>query len=179
MHPLGSTKEVAENKLIILYLINKLEIPLSNIQITRVILENRIMNYFLLQQFLNELLEGNFLEMYTQEGRPLYKITEAGRQSLSFFSEMVPLGIKAHFDGIYKSLRKNIRNETLINADFTPVNDNEFIANCKVGEDDFLLMEINVTVGTKTDAKEICSNWKAHSQEIYSEIINILTKKRD
>ena len=53
------------------------------------------------------------------------------------------------------------------------------MATCKVGEDNFPLMELNVTVGTRNDARTICDNWKKHSQDIYSEIINILTRQRD
>jgi hypothetical protein len=53
------------------------------------------------------------------------------------------------------------------------------VVTCKVREDDFSLMEIKVTTGTKKDARLICSNWNKHSQEIYSEIIETLTKKRD
>ena len=38
--------------------------------------------------------------------------------------------------------------------------------------------ELKAAVGTKTDARAICENWKNHSSEIYAEIINSLIKKR-
>ncbi len=179
MNSLGSNKEVVENKLILLYLIDKINVPVSNLQITKLILENKFMNYFLLQQFINELSEGKFLDTETVDGKALYRITGTGRQSLEYFSGLIPPGIKAMIDNSFAAIRKNIRNETLITADFVPGNENEFVAVCKVGEDNFPLMEIKVTVGTRNDARAICGNWLKHSQDIYSEIINVLTRQRD
>lgn len=179
MNPLGSKKEIVENKLILLYLINKIKIPISNLQITKLILENKFMNYFLLQQFLSELIDNKFLITENSEGKQLLQITEAGIKTLEYFEERIPAGIKSNIDNTFAVIRKKMKNETLITADFMPVSESEFISTCKVGEDNFSLMELKVTVGTKKDARKICENWKKSSQEIYSEIIEILTKKRD
>ena len=120
MNSLGSNKEIVENKLILLYLIEKINVPVSNLQITKLILENKYMNYFLLQQFLNELHESKFLETVPADGKSLYKITPAGRQSLEYFPGLIPPGIKMRIDSSFSALRKKIRNETLITADFVP-----------------------------------------------------------
>ena len=85
MNSLGSNKELAENKLILLYIIDKTDIPMSNLQITKLILENKFMNYFMLQQYLNELYESKFLAADTVEGKKMYKITNTGRQTLELF----------------------------------------------------------------------------------------------
>ena len=98
---------------------------------------------------------------------------------MNYFSNLIPAGIKAKMDNTFTDIRKNIRNETLITADFTPESEDKFIVTCKVGEDNFSLMEVNVTVGTKSDVRTICENWKKHSQAIYSEIIESLIKKRN
>lgn len=179
MNSLGNNKELAENKLILLYIIDKTGIPMSNLQITKLILENKFMNYFMLQQYLNDLYERKFLAAETVEGKIMYKITSTGRQTLNYFSHLIPAGIKTKMDNTFNDIRKNIRNETLITADFTPESEDKFIVTCKVGEDNFSLMEVDVTVGTKNDVRTICENWKKHSQAIYSEIIESLIKKRD
>lgn len=176
---LGTSRELAENKLILLYIIDKIDTPINNLQITKVILENRFMNYFLLQQFLNELCESNLLSNNQNEGKNHYTITPTGRQTLSYFVNLIPPGIRVRIDETFADLKKKIKNETYITADFTPENENEFIVSCKVCEDDFFLIDLKVLVGTRSDARAICDNWKNHSQEIYSEIIGSLIKKRD
>lgn len=176
---LGSNRELAENKLILLYIIDKINIPVSNLQITRLILENKFMNYFLLQQYLNELCDSNFLSSNLIDTKTSYTITPNGKQTLSYFLNLIPAGIKSTIDSIIPDIKKSIRNETLITADFTPERENEYIVECKVNEDDFLLIDLKVLVGTKNDARTMCENWKKHSQAIYSEIIDSLTRKRD
>ena len=176
---LGNNKEMAENKIILLYIINKISLPISNLHITKLVLENKYMNYFFLQQFLNELCENGFLNKVMSEEKEFYNITESGKQTLSYFLNMIPFGIKAQIDSSSLQLRKDIKNETLITADFTPKSENEFIVSCKVHEDNFSLIDLEVTVGSKADARFICDNWKRYSQNIYPEIIESLTKKRE
>ena len=176
---LGSTRELAENKLILLYIIDKINMPISNLQITKLILESKFMNYFLLQQFLNELCDDNFLVRSQNENKTFYNISLNGKQTLNYFTSLIPSGLKARIDSTMAALRRNIKNETLITADFTPESENEYIVTCKVHEDNFSLIDLGVTVGTKNDARTICDNWKKHSQLIYAEIIEILTKNRD
>lgn len=176
---LGTNRELAENKLILLYIIDKINSPVSNSHITKVILENRFMNYFLLQQFLNELCDNKLLECNVSDEKNYYKVTESGKQTLNYFHNLIPDGIKSRIDNSLPSIKRDIKNETLITADFVPQSENEFIITCKVHEDTFSLIDLNLTVGTKNDARTICDNWKRHSQAIYAEIIESLTKKRD
>lgn len=174
----NSNKELAENKLILLYMIDKIGMPISNTQITKVILENKFMNYFLLQQFLKELCDSSFLGSSQVEEKSYYFITETGKQTLSYFHHLIPSGIKGIIDSSLFEIKRAIKNETLITADYMPEGNNEYSVHCKVNEDTFSLIDLKVTVGTKNDARLICNNWKEHSQEIYAEIIEILTRKR-
>jgi hypothetical protein len=111
--------------------------------------------------------------------KTMYTITQSGKQTLEYFSSHIPTGMKDSIKNSLAALRTSIKNETHITSDFYPESESEFVVTCKVREDDFSLMEIKVTTGTKKDARLICSNWNKHSQEIYSEIIETLTKKRD
>lgn len=172
-------KELAENKLILLYILAKLNIPVSNIQITKIILENKFMNYFLLQQYLNELSENKYLICEKKDDKIFYSLTGSGKQTLEYLSNLIPFGIRKNIDSNMASEKKKIRNEISITADFTPVNENEFVVTCKVDEDTFNLIELNITVGSKNDAREICDNWKKNSQLIYPEILESISKKRD
>ncbi|HHW31946.1 MAG TPA: DUF4364 family protein [Clostridiaceae bacterium] len=179
MNSLGSSKELAQNKLILLYLIDKINMPLSNLQITKIVLANKFMNYFLLQQHLNELCDDNLLSLETIEEKSTYRITANGKKILSYFPGLIPVGIKSRIDNMVSEIRKNIKNETLITADYYPRSENEYIVTCKISEDNFPLLNLELAVGTKNDARMICKNWEQHSQSIYAEIIELLTRDRD
>jgi len=173
------TRQLAENKLILLYIIDRIDLPVSNHHITRIVLENNYMNYFMLQQYLNELCSDNLLKCEKQDEKTLYSITKDGRQILSYFTNLVPSRVKTTINSIALSLRKNIKNETHITADYLPGNCNDFIAVCKVMEDNFTLIELSIAVGTQKDAQTICENWKKYSYLIYPELIESLMKKRN
>ena len=136
------------------------------------------MNYFYLQQFLNDLCENNFLNKEVSDKKAFYTVTQSGKQTLSYFLNLIPFGTKARIDESIQSIRKNIKNETLITADYMPKSENEFVVSCKVHEDNFSLIDLEITVGSKVDARIICENWKNQSQNIYPEIIESLTRKR-
>lgn len=174
----GSNREMAQNKLLLLYIIDRIGIPVSNLQITKIILENKYMNYFFLQQFLKELSDDAMLTCSHEDGKTYYSITGKGSQTLSYFIGHVPEGIKSSIDQAIVQIRQNIRNETSITAEYRVENGSDYVVTCKMREDNFTLVEVNVTVGSKSDARTICENWKEHSQSIYTEILETLTKDR-
>lgn len=179
MNSLGSNKEVAENKLILLYLIDRIDIPISSLQIIKIIMENKLMNYFLLQQLLNELVEQKMLSIEEHDNKSFYRITQSGSNTLGYFRNMISYGIKKRIDETVSVIKSNIKNETNIKAEFVPESQNEFHVKLSVCEDLFSLIDMKLTVGTKKDARLICNNWENYSQFIYAEIIESLLKKRD
>lgn len=177
MESLGSTNEIAQNKLILLYLFKKIEIPLSSLQVYKIILENNFMNYFILQHSLDELAEQGMLDSSRNDGRHFYRLSGEGEKMVGLFLNKLPLGIKKRIDDSAKTIRKQIRNETLITADYTPESETEYTVSLGVREDSFPLIDIRMTVGTRKDAIAICRNWKENSQSMYSEIIKSLTRE--
>lgn len=187
MNSLGSSKEIVQNKLIIMYIIHRLNMPVGNIHITKMVLETRLMNYFMFQQCFNELHDGRLLTAEgestegdgTEDSRTQYILTETGKNTLQYFLNLIPMGIKKQLDKITSSIRREIREETLITADFIPESEDKFIVICGIKEDNFSLIDLKAAVGTKKDARSICESWKKHSSAIYAEIIEALTKQRD
>lgn len=178
MEALGSTAEIVENKLILLYLLEKIDLTLSSLQIYKIVLKNSFMNYFVLQHTLDELAEQSFLKCETVGGKRSYSISPSGSKTLGYFTDKIPTGIKKRIDDSVNSIRRQIRNETKITADYVPESENEFIVSLAIHEDSFPLIDIKFTAGTKKDARDICSRWLHNPQEIYAEIVSSLTKER-
>lgn len=93
---LGADSEtLAENKVLILYLLSIIEKPISNDSLYRLVLSIQDMNYFYFQQFLLDLTENNYVICYDKEGTEIYEITENGRSTLSLTIDMLPRNYKA------------------------------------------------------------------------------------
>ena len=85
----GDNFYLAESKLILLYIFNTVVEPLSNLEITQVILENDFMNYFSLQNYINDMLESGLLQ-YTSDGdKKKIAVTEYGIHVLSLFQKRI------------------------------------------------------------------------------------------
>lgn len=170
------SQELAENKLLLLYIFNQLQLPISNTLITEIVLENNLLNYFHLQQYLAELVDSGFLELNKQDKKQLYLLTPKGKDVLEFFHNRISESKKTVIDDYLDTHGKLIKREVEITADYIPANENGYIVTCRALQNKETLIELKVKAISNEQAKEICSRWKSEPYQIYGKIINMLTK---
>lgn len=171
-------RERAENKVLILYFMNKVRMPVSNMQLTRIMLENRFLNYFLLQQCIHELLRDKLIFSETKDDLDFYTPSDEGLKMLEMFVDLLPAGIRARLDENIDAIRSVMRLETSVVAEYTLENEYEYEVKCRILEDFKPLIDIRLSVGSRDDARSICKNWKEHAKEIYPEVIGVLLKEK-
>lgn len=169
-----NSSELAENKLLMLYVLKAIKKPISNTQLTEIILENNFINYFTFQQYLSELEESKFVEYHDVNDKKLLILTEKGDNVLSLFKERIsPLKISIINEYIKEKI-ESIKKELTIHADYTIGANDSFIVDLKAIEDDALLMELKLSVPSKNQATSICNKWKENPSEIYTNVIKLL-----
>jgi len=170
-----NSSELAENKLLMLYVLKSIKEPISNTQLTEIILENNFINYFTFQQYLSELEESKFVEYQEANDKKLLILTEKGDNVLSLFKARISPSQISIVDEYIKEKISTIKKELTIHADYTlGSGDDSFIVDLKAIEDQALLMELKLSVPTKKQAALICNKWKENPSEIYTNVINIL-----
>lgn len=93
---LGADNEtIAENKILILYLLSVIDKPLDNDSLYRLVLSIQEMNYFYFQQFLLDLKDNNYIISYEKQEIEMYEITENGRSTLDLTLDILPRYYKA------------------------------------------------------------------------------------
>lgn len=170
----NNSKNEAENKLIVLYIFNKFEIAITNNQITDFIMENELLNYFVLQQFLSELVNTSLLEYTQNEEHYYYLITEKGKDTLNYFKDRLSDKLLKKLDQSIEKRKKLILKETQISANYKKRSKNDYLVELKVVENDITLIDLKLDVVSNKQAKIICDNWKNKAQDIYGEIIKLL-----
>ncbi|MDF2880962.1 MAG: hypothetical protein K0R54_1519 [Clostridiaceae bacterium] len=168
------TLELAENKLLLLYIFSKMKFSVSNNQITQIILENNFINYFTLQQYMTELVATNFIATLEEDNKHKYIITDKGKKVLSLFEDRISKDKLDQIDNYLKKQMENIKKEVTCTADYTIDDRNNFVVDLKALENDSLLIDLKVSVGSNKQARELCTKWKSNSSKLYNEIINIL-----
>ena len=172
----GDTLDLAENKLLLLYIFSKIKFPISNIQITQIILENNFMNYFTLQQYISDLLSANFLNHTEEQGKQRLLITDKGSKVLSMFENRIPSMKKDALDDYLKKKLDNIKKEVTVSADYTIEKGNSFAVTLKVSENEVDLINLKLSVASNKQARALCDKWKNNSSDIYNSIMQLLIK---
>ncbi|AOT68845.1 DUF4364 family protein [Geosporobacter ferrireducens] len=170
----NNTQQLAEHKLLLLYILDRFEIPLTNTQFTQFVMERDYMNYFLLQQFLGELVSSSMLEYSESEGNFFYLITEKGKNTLQFFRDRLSDELTNTLDHAVEMKKQILLKEMQILADYTKKKENEYVVDLKVIENDIVLIDLKLNVVSNKYAKEICDKWKQDAPKLYGEIIHLL-----
>lgn len=165
---------LAENKVLILYILDKVEKPITNDGLLRLVLAVMDMNYFYFQQFLLDLIERHYIACFRKDGKNVYQITELGKNTLELTNDIIPGIIKLKVDTSFSSeLKENAQQES-ITAEYTPKSESEYTVTCKINENNTCIFEISVFAGSREEAKKIVNNWKENAYRIYPEILNSL-----
>ena len=167
-----------ENKLLLLYLIDKMDLPLTRSQITDFVREGDYMEYYALQQTLADMVSDGYLEMSLENNNTRYSITDQGLSTLEYFEKQIPGGVRQRINKYVQDNFNSVKRDYEITANYFQDRDtNEYIVKCGVYDDDRLLMEINVSVVSREQARLIQKNWKSNVNVLYMSILRELIKE--
>ena len=172
----SDNETLAENKVVILYILSKLSTPISNDNLYKLVLSSCDMNYFYFQQFLLDLADNKYIDCINKDNITIYKITTAGSEILKLTEDLIPGIDKLQIDTSLSKELGEVKTSSAVVADFTPINENHYIVSCKIIENNDCIFEIKVSAPSREQAKKIVDNWQANHQEYYTSILNMLTE---
>ena len=135
-------------KLIVLYMLEKVDFPLTNAQISGFILDKGYTTYFHLQQALSELTESELIHCETIRNSSYFSITKSGEQTLEYFGKEIPKEIKGEKEG--------------------------YQVRCSAKEKEVPLIELTMTVPTKAAAEAVCASWQTKNKAVYEKLLDML-----
>jgi predicted transcriptional regulator len=162
----------------ILYILSRVNFPLTNAQLTAFILEKEYTNYFNIQRAISELIDDAYLMTKTIRNSTLYKITESGMETLQLFDNMISSGIKEDIESYLQENKYELQEEVSTTAEFFQVKKGEFAAHLNVIERDTPIIALTLTVTTEEEASRLCSNWREKSSDIYSYLMSTLLESK-
>ena len=161
-------------KLIILYILDRMDFPITNTELTSFILEKEYANYITIQQTLEDLIEDEYIAVEHSHNTFLYRITPSGRETLSYFYTKISVPIRDDIDTFLSEREYELRETVAAVADYYEAKRNEFVVELRVVERDSELVHINLLVTSAAEADVICSRWKSCSADVYSYLISTL-----
>jgi DNA-binding PadR family transcriptional regulator len=158
-------------KLIVLYMLSKVDFPLTNVQISTFFLEKEYTNYFSLQSAINSLIDSGFISMEVVRNTSYYNLTAEGEQTVEFFENKISNEIIDDVDLYLMANKYELRNEVGTISNYYRSSNNDYVVHCQVKEGKSTLISLEVSVPTKEAANAMCNNWKDASQEIYQTVM--------
>ena len=169
-----STDATTLYKLMVLYMLNKVNFPLSNSQIAEFMLDRQYTNYFTLQEVLNSLANDGFVQIHTYRSSTQYKLTREGIDTISFFDSKISPAIREDIDKYLKENKYDLKCEVGTTSDYYKSTGGDYIVHCQVKEGNTNLIELNIAVPLEQQADAMCAKWKDASQDIYDFVIHKL-----
>jgi len=166
--------EPTDIKLIILYIIKNYNLPLDNSQITDIFMSHSFVDYFTMQEYLDQMIEGELIEIYIENNIKKYILTLRGQDALKFFIDKIPVTVRERILLSIRQYQKQLKNALEISAHYHAANELEYVINCSVSENGNELFAVTMSAGSKQMAVDACNKFKKDPQKIYSEILRVL-----
>jgi len=173
----SDNETLAENKALLLYLLNKIDKPIENISFYKLVLTFEDINYFYFQQFLLDLIDNKYiLKGISDKNETIYELTNEGKQAVTLVQDLIPGFTRFQIDNNFKEDLRSIEDEYSITADFIPESENSYNVICKITENGKVTFEVKTFAGSREQAKSIIDNWKKNAVKLYPKMLKMLTK---
>ena len=161
-------------KLTILNMLDKVDFPLSNTQLTDFFLEHEYTDYFRVQQVISDLLDAELIRTESTHNNTHYYITAAGKETLNLLKDKISDAIELDIINYFAENKLELRNDNSIIADYYRTPNRDFAVRCQYRQKDTNLIDLTLTVKTKEQAEAICNNWKKQNEDVYAYLMDIL-----
>ncbi len=166
------------NKLIILFVMEKMEMPLTENSIIEICsVKNAWVNYMDCLDLLYQLSESKLIyKTACKEGEMRYDLTYEGRDCLSYFYKRIPIALRDEIVDFSKRNRLSIKQSQEYYANYTDADDGSYIVTMRIYESliSTPLFEIKVKAPTRQSAEEACKKWRQSAPNIYEYIFDKL-----
>ena len=162
------TEPLTLTKLIVLYMLDKVDGPLTKAEIYDFILEKEYSNYFTLSQAVYELTEDKFVESSSTHNSTYLSLSDNGRGTLMFFHNRISDGIKNDIDTYFNENRNLIQNRMSVVTNYYRIASGEYVAELSAREKTSELVNIRLNMPTEDSARAICEHWRDSSSDIYA-----------
>ncbi len=167
--------ETSVNKLILLFVFDKMESPLSE----RTLLDicsssNNWINYMDCVVLIRKILGDGFICEIPGVDDPLYTITPEGRETLANFYINIPLSLREEISRFVKNNSSKLRTRQECKADYYQNKDGTFTVFLKILAPVQPMLELKFVVPDKKTANTIYKKWEDKASELYSVVFDTL-----
>lgn len=174
----GLTQDSTQNKLILLFIFDKMEMPLSETTIMDLCQnKNNWIDYVSCKLALEQLLEAKFIcKMPNVSNEPFYNITVEGRVCLAHFFVRIPSSTREVISNYVKTSRMNYRRKQEYSSTYNKRDDGSYDVTLRIIDSLQTALEIKINVPNRNMAKYIDGSWGDKAARVYSQLYDSLVE---
>ena len=161
-------------KLLILYLLSRVDFPLTTSQISEFVLDHGYTTYFKFQEALNEMSDDSLIVVESTHNRSLHHLTTLGLETIELFEEQLSTAIKDDVKNYIREKHYDLKGESGVKSTFRKDAKGDFIVRCQIVENGVNLFDLRLRVPTEKEAESIANNWINRNEEVYTNTLHDL-----
>ena len=156
------------NKLILLFVLDKMEVPLSeNTILDMCTSSNDWLAYMDCQPLLSQLIDCGWIFNIGDENEPFYTITTDGRICLANFFIKIPASLREEISLFIKNNRARYRRKQECRSDYFMNKDGTYTVYLKIVESAQPILELKLIVPNRQIARETYRKWGEKASDTY------------
>ena len=164
-------------KLIVLYMLRRIEFSMTLSQISDFVLGKGYTDYFTLVTSLGELEDAGLVHTETIRNSTYYTITPEGEETVGYFGNRISPELREDIVRYLKENRVRLRNETAVQSDYSRLASGEYEVRCRIREYEKVMIDLRMTVPEKAQAQTMADRWKTKSDDVYVYLMQELLMK--
>ena len=166
---------LTQTKLLILYMLDRVDFPLTQAQISDLLLTREYTNYVELSQALSELSEAGMVHsQIMQHNRTHISLTADGLNTLHYFENRIAEDTKLDIKDYLSKNKFALKDAVSILSDYYQDPGGAYQARLLVKDSGAPLIELTLSVPDEEMAAHVCNMWQKENQDIYQYVVNKL-----
>ncbi len=177
---LTDKEQVVLDKLTMLFVIDKMEIPLTEDSILDIcsVKNSWIKNYMDCKAIIHELVDSQLLSKIgnVEEGKELFALSYEGRECLAHLYKRIPLSSREEISQYLQANRLNVKSAQEYSATYVKNNDGSYNVTLQIYEPlrTSPMFELHIKAPSRQSANEAIHKWKSQAPNIYEMIFENL-----
>ena len=175
---LSDKDQIVLDKLTMLFVIDKMEIPLTEDSILDIcsVKNTWIKNYMDCKAIIHELVDCRLLYNTGNDDKELFALTYEGRECLSHLYNRIPLSKREEISAYLQANRLNVKSSQEYSATYTKNDDGSYNVELKIYEPliPTPMFTLCIKAPSRQSANEAIHKWKTNAPYIYETIFDKL-----
>ena len=173
MPELGGLREIADIKGLILFLLREADCILKEGQLTDVLMEDGLVEYFDYAEAKEQLLMSGLMDIASMEEMSSYRITKQGREIVNEYEKRIPYTVRRK---TMAALKRALRQKREDEAIYTEIRQTKsgYLLECRASEEGEIMLSFQVLLPDHKTAFYAAERFKENPSQYYQKVLELV-----